>query len=84
MPDPGFTLNCPYCGSPVAYVRSEDDTHFYQCPTDGPLVLPPDGRLRREVTVPPINGTFKDALRALLDAGPAPLNPKPKSPKKRR
>jgi uncharacterized Zn finger protein (UPF0148 family) len=46
MPDPGFPVNCPKCGTPLSYVRTDGDTHFYRCPRHGSLVLPPDGRVR--------------------------------------
>jgi hypothetical protein len=31
MPNPGFPLNCPKCGKPLVYVRTDGDTHFYRC-----------------------------------------------------
>ena len=37
-------LNCPYCGNPARYQRTEDDRHIYECRTDGRLCLHPDGR----------------------------------------
>ena len=73
MPDPDLSLKCPYCGRSTAYVRSDGDTHFYKCPRDGPLILPPNGRLARDVTVPPIDANVTDAVRALLDT---PILPK--------
>ena len=81
MPDPGISPNCPYCGRGVRYVRSDGDTHFYKCPRDGPLILPPNGRLARDVTVPPIDGSFTDAVRALLDT---PILPKGNRREKKR
>ena len=40
MPDPfGITLKCPKCGAPLTYQHSQDDVHFYRCPTHGRLVL---------------------------------------------
>ena len=47
MDRPDFPLNCPYCGAPLAYVRTEGDTHVYRCQRHGLLILPPDGRVRQ-------------------------------------
>jgi hypothetical protein len=44
--DPGFPLNCPHCGEKLAYVRTEGEIHFYRCSRHGPLILPPDGRIK--------------------------------------
>ena len=46
MPDPGFPVNCPKCGQRLTYVRSEGETHFYRCPRDGAVILPPNGIVR--------------------------------------
>jgi hypothetical protein len=43
-------LNCPYCGARLQYARSDERTHLFQCWGCGPLILPPDGRLRRLAT----------------------------------
>lgn len=40
-------LNCPYCGARLTNVPSDTSVAFYECPKDGLLVLPPDGRLRK-------------------------------------
>jgi hypothetical protein len=48
MADPGFPINCPACGAPLVYIRTEGDRHFYRCHRHGVLVLPPDGRLRQQ------------------------------------
>jgi hypothetical protein len=40
-------MNCPLCGAPLVYLRSHGDTHFYRCPRNGVLILPPDGRVRQ-------------------------------------
>jgi len=48
MPDPQVPLNCPLCGVPLVYLRSEGETHFYRCPHHGSVILPPDGRVRAE------------------------------------
>ena len=42
-----IVLNCPYCGKRLVNVPSDNALAFYECATDGLLVLPPDGRLRR-------------------------------------
>jgi hypothetical protein len=39
-------VNCPKCGSRLAYVRTQDETHFYRCARHGTVILPPDGRVR--------------------------------------
>lgn len=38
-------INCPICGAPLAYVRSEGDVAYYRCPKDGLMVMPPNGRI---------------------------------------
>ena len=43
MADPGFPVNCPLCGTPLAFVCTEQATHVYRCPRHGQLLLPPDG-----------------------------------------
>lgn len=40
-------LNCPYCGQRVTNVPSDTGASFYECPKDGMLILPPDGRMTR-------------------------------------
>lgn len=47
MADPGVPMNCPLCGKPITYVRTDGDTHLYHCLRDGLLVLSPDGRMRQ-------------------------------------
>ena len=42
-------LNCPYCGAKLVNVPSDTSVAFYECPKDGLLVLPPDGRLRKAI-----------------------------------
>ena len=37
MPDPELPINCPMCGRPLIYVRSECETHFYWCLRDGSI-----------------------------------------------
>ena len=39
-------LNCPRCGEKLTHVWTNDDVHVYQCPNDGVVVVPPDGRIR--------------------------------------
>ena len=46
MPDPGLPVNCPTCGQPLTYVRSDGEWHFYRCPTHQTVVLPPNGRMK--------------------------------------
>jgi hypothetical protein len=41
-----LALNCPKCGSPLAYVREDRDVAICHCPNDGMVLLPPDGRVR--------------------------------------
>ena len=45
-PLPPLVLNCPRCGTRLAYVRADGDIEVYQCPNDGVVLLPPDGRVR--------------------------------------
>ncbi|HEX7895040.1 MAG TPA: hypothetical protein VF447_12670 [Terriglobales bacterium] len=45
---PELPVQCPYCGKRVALVPSDGDVAYYECETDGLLILPPDGRLRRQ------------------------------------
>lgn len=40
-------LNCPYCGLKLVNVPSDSAQAFYECPKDGLLILPPNGRLRK-------------------------------------
>ena len=44
---PGISMNCPFCGARLEYLRTEDETHFYRCDRHGMLMLPPDGRVRQ-------------------------------------
>lgn len=39
-------LNCPSCGNPLVYVRTEGDVAVYRCPKDGAVLLPPNGRIQ--------------------------------------
>jgi hypothetical protein len=48
MADPGLALNCPTCGTPLVYLRTDNDTHVYRCPRHGLMLLPPDGRVRSQ------------------------------------
>lgn len=45
---PELPVQCPYCGKRVKLVPSDGDVAYYECEKDGLLVLPPDGRLRRQ------------------------------------
>ena len=40
-------LNCPYCGRRLVNVPADRAIAYYECATDGLLMLTPDGRLRR-------------------------------------
>ena len=53
--DPDYPVNCPYCGIRLRYTRTEVETHVYQCPKDGDLMLPPNEALQR---VPPKDVRF--------------------------
>jgi hypothetical protein len=51
MTNPGITVNSPYCGAQLTYLRTEGEgtegeTFVYRCPRHGVLILPPDGRIR--------------------------------------
>jgi uncharacterized C2H2 Zn-finger protein len=39
MADPGILMNCPTCGAPLVYVRTDDRTHVYRCPRHGAILL---------------------------------------------
>jgi hypothetical protein len=41
-------LTCPKCGGTLVYLGQHGQLQTYRCPIDGPLVYPPDGRLRHE------------------------------------
>jgi hypothetical protein len=41
-------VNCPYCGQRLTLVPSDGPTAYYACPKDGLLVLPPDGRIKKD------------------------------------
>jgi len=45
MADPGILMNCPLCGVPLVYVRTDTDSHVYRSPRHGAIMLPPDGRV---------------------------------------
>ena len=45
-PDADLPLNCPTCGAPLAYVRTEGETLIYRCAIHGLTIVPPDGRVR--------------------------------------
>jgi uncharacterized protein YbaR (Trm112 family) len=47
MHDQTILLNCPYCGRPVRFDRTEGETHLHVCQQCGALALPLDGGLRR-------------------------------------
>lgn len=40
-----LAIYCLYCGQRLALVPSDGLTVYYECPKDGLLVLPPDGRM---------------------------------------
>ena len=61
-------LNCPYCGARLEYARSDENTHVFRCWGCGPLVLPPDGRLRC-VGTPPTKSTTRVSYRQRLSEG---------------
>jgi hypothetical protein len=49
----GVPMNCPYCGAPLTYVRtegagSEGETFVFRCARHGILILPPDARIRQQ------------------------------------
>jgi hypothetical protein len=49
----GVPMNCPYCGAPLTYVRTEGagsvgETFVFRCARHGVLILPPDGRIRQQ------------------------------------
>jgi hypothetical protein len=48
MADPGFSMNCPSCGAPLVYVRTDADAHISRCPRHGAILPPPDGRVRQQ------------------------------------
>lgn len=45
--DPVAKPSCPYCGLRLSWERCEGDMDYYRCMLCGPLVVPPDGRIRR-------------------------------------
>jgi hypothetical protein len=51
VPNPGFALNCPKCGTRLTYRWSDGDTHIYSCPKHGRVVLPLSGGVRVDDSV---------------------------------
>jgi hypothetical protein len=52
MADPGIPINCPTCGAPLVYVRTEGETHVYRCPPQAKGRL--DRLLSQRHRIPPI------------------------------
>jgi hypothetical protein len=48
---PAILPNCPYCGVPLRYERTEGDTQYYACERCGGLVMPPMGPIRHLETL---------------------------------
>lgn len=47
MADPKIDVNCPLCGLALVYVRTDGDTHIYNCRRHGTILFLPDGRIRQ-------------------------------------
>ena len=48
MADLDIKLNCPLCGLPLVYVRTEGATLVYLCLRDGPMLLSPGDNVPRK------------------------------------
>jgi len=56
--NPYFPLLCPTCGQGMVYLLTAQETHVYECKTDGLIVRGPDGSVRL--------ATPQEAIRLLL------------------
>jgi hypothetical protein len=43
--DTGIPVDCPTCGAPLVYVRTEDETHTTAAPHTSRWIVPTHGRV---------------------------------------